>query len=125
MENNQTQSPMNNVVIMGNQYGKPVVTSPPIMTTPTLVIVNQDSTNILHPSQYKTVPVCCQCPNCNKMMTTFVVKKVNCCALCLCLVTGVLWYVLIQCFRGKDLCCYDASHTCPNCNALVGSYTSC
>ena len=83
--------------------GKPVVTPPPILTTPTLVIVNQDSTNILHPSQYKTVPVCCQCPNCNKMITTFVVKK-----------SIVVLYVYVQLlgFYGMSLFNVSEAKTC-------------
>ena len=63
--------------------------------------------------------------NGDKPVTTLVTKEFNCCACLLCFCTGLIWYVCIQACRGKDICCYDARHTCPSCGNVLGQYTAC
>ena len=117
MDANQTR------VAINNRYGYPVTAPPPY---PNAVVINQQSpTLLLRPDQYKSTPVCATCPSCHQTMTTVITKKCNCCACLLCWLTGVVFFVCIQMCRGKDLCCCDVDHTCPRCNALVGSYTPC
>ena len=123
MDPNHTQSPMNNVPVE-NRYGQPATIPAPVV--PGAVVVNQQApTLMLHPDKYKTTPVCVTCPTCRNNMTTVITKKFNICACLLCYCTGIICFVLIQLCRGKDFCCYDVEHTCPRCNAVVGTYTPC
>ena len=85
------------------------------------IVVNQ--VQPLFPQEYINVnPVNMTCLFCQKQMTTVVERKCNCCACCLCLILGGVCYIIIQAIRGKDLCCDDATHRCPYCNNVVGSY---
>ena len=110
----------------GPQYGQPVVSPPPMGAMPNTVVVNQATPAVMvHPNMFKTTPVSLTCTFCHKPITTTVTQTFNCCACCLCWFTGLLIYVCIQACRGKDICCYDASHTCPYCGNVVGTYTAC
>ena len=110
--------------MMGNQYGQPVVAAQPM--APNTVVINQQGPGVmLHPDLFKTTPVSITCPSCQKTITTTVTQNFNCLACLLCWCTGLLLFVCIQVCRGKDLCCYDATHTCPYCQAVVGTYTPC
>ena len=66
-------------------------------------------------------PVIMICPFCKQQITTIVEPEFNCCACCICCFIGVFYFVM-QAVRGKDLCCNDAKHRCPNCNNIVGNY---
>ena len=118
MDANQTN------VAINNRYGQPVTTPP--LFVPNQVVTNQNMPPImLRPDEYKTTPVCITCPSCRRNMTTVITKRFNCCACLLCYCTGILCFICIQLCRGKDFCCYDVDHTCPHCNAIVGTYTPC
>ena len=110
--------------MMGNQYGQPVVSAQPM--APNTVVINQQGPGVmLHPDSFKTTPVSITCPSCQKPITTTVTQQWNWLTCCLCWWTGIIFFICIQICRGKDLNCYDATHTCPQCQAVVGSYTSC
>ena len=109
---------------MDSAYGQPA--TEPLQSAPNTIVVNQQGpATMVHPDMFKTTPVALNCTFCHKPITTNVNKTFNCCACCLCYFTGILLYVCIQCCRGKDICCYDASHTCPYCGNVVGTYTAC
>ena len=87
------------------------------------IVVNQ--VEPIFPEQIINVhPINMICLFCQKPMTTVVEKKCNCCACCLCCILGGVCYFVLQAVRGKDLCCDDATHKCPYCNNVVGTYVS-
>jgi len=90
-----------------------------------IVINQQQPVMMANPLMFKTTPIALTCIFCNKPCTTVVQKKCNVCACLLCWCTGLLCYVCVQCCRQKDICCCDATHTCPNCGQVVGTYTAC
>ena len=90
------------------------------------IVINQQSpVTMANPLMFKTTPIALTCIFCNKPCTTVVQKKCNVCACLLCWCTGLLCYVCVQCCRQKDICFCDATHTCPNCGQVVGTYTAC
>ena len=122
---NQTQTPMANVVIVDNRYGQPI-TAPPSLLVPNAVVVNQQApVAMVNPEIFKTDPLSITCQNCKQNITTLVNKKFNIVTCLLCFCTGIIFYVCVQCIRGKDICCFDAEHNCPRCGSVVGTYTSC
>ena len=109
---------------MDSPYGQPATDYR--NAAPNTIVVNQQSPAVMvHPGMFKTTPVALNCTFCHKPITTNVTQTFNCCACLLCWCTGILLYICIQCCRGKDFCCYDASHTCPYCGNVVGTYTAC
>ena len=118
MEGQSPTAPM-----MGNQYGQPVVSAQPM--APTTVVINQQGPGVPQPDLFKSTPVSITCPSCQKTITTTVTQQWNWLTCCLCWWTGLLLYLCIQFCRGKDFGCYDATHTCPYCQAVVGTYNSC
>ena len=118
--------PPSSVPLMGNAYGQPIAVPPGPPQMPNTIVINQQSpAMMIHPNMFKTTPVSLNCTFCKKPITTTVTQTFNCCACCLCWCTGLLLYVCIQLCRGKDICCYDARHTCPYCGNVVGTYTAC
>ena len=116
-------TPMNNP---SQEYGQPVANAVPSNGMPTTIVVNQQSANgMINPNLFKTTSNTITCTFCHKTVNTTVVKKCKCCACCLCWVTGICIYLCIQACRGKDLCWYDARHTCPSCGNVVGNYNAC
>ena len=119
-EAGDTQAP-----IPVNQYGSPVM-APQGNVMPNTIIVNQQvPAVVVAPNFFKTTPVAITCNFCKQPINTVVTEEFNFCACLLCWCTGLLWYVIIQAIRGKDICCYDAKHLCPNCGALLGTYQAC
>ena len=114
------------VPMMDNQYGQPIVQGQQEPGMPNNVVVNQQNPAMnLPPNLFKVNPVALNCPFCKKVITTTVTQSFNCLACVVCWCTGCLCYMCIQMCRGKDICCYDAKHTCPYCQAVVGNYTPC
>ena len=90
------------------------------------IVINQQSPVMMaNPLMFKTTPIALTCIFCKKPCTTVVQQKCNVCACLLCWCTGLIFYVCVQCCRQKDICCCDATHTCPNCGQVVGTYTAC
>ena len=111
---------------MGNQYGNPANASLQSQQMPSSIVLNQQEPSVfIPPNMFKLQPVSLNCNFCHKPITTTVTQEFNCCACLLCWCTGLLWYVCIQACRGKDICCYDARHTCPSCGNVLGQYTAC
>ena len=51
--------------------------------------------------------------------------SIDCCACLLCWFIVLILYILIQICRSKDICCYNATHTCPYFLNVVGAYQAC
>ena len=94
----------------------------------TPVVVNQAQPqqviNVMN-TQFGTQPVSITCQFCKTPVTTNVQKTCSCCACCLCCWTGLFIWICIQCCRKKEINCWDAQHTCPNCGQILGNYKSC
>ena len=65
------------------------------------------------------------CQYCQKKIMTKSIQTFNCCTCIFCCCTGCLIYSVIQIIRGKDICCYDAEHRCPECKQVICEYHSC
>ena len=109
-----------------NKYGTAVVQT---TSSTGAVVVNQQSpvavVSVLDPRLFKSSSIVIQCPFCQNVISTEVQTSCSCCACCLCCWTGFIIYAIIQCCRGKDICCRDAVHTCPTCKKVVGNYVAC
>ena len=102
-------------------YPQPI--GQPIVGVASPVVVNQVvpvSVMAHTSSSYVTI-----CPTCKNMVSTTAIKQFNCCTCLLCYCTGIFWFLCIQMCRGKDFCCYDATHNCPVCGNLISTYESC
>ena len=105
-----------------NPYAQPVLFAQGEVVPPA-VLVNQQVW-VVDPKSYKTTPIALTCTFCNKPMTTHVDTKCSCLGCLFCFFCPGI-YICRQCFKGKDLWCYDAKHSCPHCRNVVGTYTSC
>ena len=96
---------------------------------PYTIVVNQPQQAVMvNPNMFKTNPIALNCTFCNKPITTTVNKEFNFGACCICFLTGLICYLIVQACRNKDLCFYDATHTthtCPYCGNVVGTYNAC
>ena len=64
------------------------------------------------------------CPSCHSTVYSRVTRKfsvLNCITYFCC---GPCW-MIYKCCNGKDYNCFDADHTCPKCNAHLGTYNAC
>ena len=92
------------------------------------VVTNQmqaQIVNIVPSVTFGTKPISITCQFCKNLITTQVEKSCNCCSCLLCCWTGFIFWVCIQACRNKEINCCDATHRCPSCGQLLGSYTSC
>ena len=113
------------VVQGGQPYPPPAVQ--PVVGQPgytAAIVVNQGGAGLALPANtsksYATT-----CPGCGQSIMTNAIRTFNCCTCLLCYCTGILCFICIQACRGKDFCCYDAVHSCPNCGRTLASYQSC
>ena len=113
------------VVQGGQPYPPPAVQ--PVVGQPgytAAIVVNQGGAGLALPANtsksYATT-----CPGCGQSIMTNSIRTFNCCTCLLCYCTGILCFLCIQACRGKDFCCYDAVHSCPNCGRTLASYNSC
>ena len=65
------------------------------------------------------------CQYCQKKVLTKSIQTFNFCTCVFCFCAGFLIYSIIQMIRGKDICCYDAEHRCPECQQVICEYHSC
>ena len=108
------------------QYGQPIANAVPSNGMPNTIVINQQPQNtMVNPNLFKTVPIAMTCQFCNKPITSTVNKEFNFLACCLCFCTGLICYLIVQACRQKDLCFYNATHTCPYCGQVVGNYNAC
>ena len=91
------------------------------------VVTNQVQPQVVNVINYNfgTTPIMMNCQFCKSPINTTVEKQWNCCTCCLCWMTGLVFFICVQSCRGKELCCYDAVHKCPNCGQILGYYNSC
>ena len=108
------------------QYGQPIANAVPSNGMPYTIVVNQpQQVAMVNPNMFKTSPIALNCTFCNKPITTTVNQEFNFGACCICFLTGLICYLIVQACRNKDLCFYDATHTCPYCGNVVGTYNAC
>ena len=89
-------------------------------------VTNQGAPIIIQSQEkFRSVPVSVTCQFCHTPVTTNVHKTCNCLNTLLCIFTGLLIWICIQCCRKKEITCCDAKHTCPNCGQQLGYYDSC
>ena len=109
-------------------YGAAIVNT---SSSPTAVVITQpvpvttEANLVLNPDLFKRKPITIKCPYCNNTVNTKVKEIYSCKACCLCCITGVCFYICVQACRDKDICCFDAEHTCPTCGKRLGNYKAC
>ena len=74
--------------------------------------------------EFKDEPVSMTCPFCLKVITTKTESKFNFVACFCCLIFNLL-YCCVQICLGKNACCCDIKHKCPECGRVLGYYKSC
>ena len=79
---------------------------------------------IVAPKEFKDDPISMTCPFCLKVITTRTESKFNFVACFCCLIFNLL-YCCVQICLGKNACCCDIKHKCPNCGKILGYYKSC
>ena len=79
---------------------------------------------IVAPKEFKEDPVSMTCPFCLKAITTKTESKFNFVACFCCLIFNLL-YCCVQICLGKNACCCDIKHKCPECGRVLGYYKSC
>ncbi len=91
------------------------------------VVMNQGTPQVVNvvTSSFGTKPVSITCQFCKTPVTTNVNKSCDCCSFLLCWCTCLVFWVCVQCCRNKEINCWDAQHTCPNCGQVLGYYTAC
>ena len=99
---------------------QPVPYGPPVQNQP--IVVNQYVPAA--PVKFKTSPVSMVCPYCKNNITTLVDTQFNCCNCCFCFCFCLIW-LIVMLVSEKDLNCSDATHKCPSCGKVIGSYQSC
>ena len=100
---------------------QPVVVQPqPVVSG--AIVINQTSPVYL--PRFGTIPTSMVCPYCQRQIFTAVEKTFNMGACCIFCWFGI-FYCIIQAIRGKEMCCEDATHKCPLCQRVVGTYTAC
>ena len=90
-------------------------------------IYNQSGPTVVNVvgTNFGTRPVSLTCQFCKTPVVTNVIETCSCGSVCLCIMTGFLMWVCIQCCRNKEINCCDAKHVCPNCGQVLGYYKSC
>ncbi len=106
-------------------YGEPP--GGPKVGDRSIVIMNQTQPQVVNVmnSNFGTKPVSLTCQFCKTPITTHVKKTFDCCSCLLCLFTSFLIWLCVQCCRDKEINCWDAKHTCPNCGQVLRYYNSC
>ena len=120
----QPPYPNNNPPAQNPPYTSPNQPYPPQYPQPVINQIQPQVVNVVN-TQFGTKPVSINCQFCKSPVTTVVKKSCNICSFLLCWCTGCIFWICVQAFRGKELNCCDAQHTCPNCGQILGNYTSC
>ena len=109
-------------------YGQPAGGQPHMRGPQQTPVTNQAQpqvVNVVAGQKFGTVPVSITCQFCKNPVTTVVEKTCNCGSCCLCCFTGLFIWICIQCCRDKEIGCKDATHKCPSCGNVLGTYQSC
>lgn len=67
---------------------------------------------------------CAVCPRCGKVGYTRAEQKCNVASIVFFCCLSECWFCY-QILQKKDLNCYDATHTCTNCNTMIANYNAC
>ena len=86
------------------------------------IVVNQYVPYIAH--KFKSSSLQMVCPFCHNNINTIVDVQFNCVNCCFCCCFFVLW-LIVMLAQEKDLNCSNATHKCPSCGKVLGSYQSC
>ena len=73
----------------------------------------------------KSRPVLVFCPFCKNNVITLVETHFNWLSCLCCLISRLIIWSIFQCMRNKDLNCNDATHRCPSCGNIIGTYSAC
>ena len=95
-----------------------------ILTTQSSQSSFEEKPIIVAPTEFKDDPISMTCPFCLKVITTKTESKFNCVA-CFCCLIFTLFYCCVQLCLGRNACCCDIKHKCPNCGKILGYYKSC
>ena len=76
------------------------------------------------PSKFRSSPVTMICPFCQVRISTKTESSFNFLACVSCYFFG-LFFLIFQAATGKNVCCFDIDHKCPECGKTLGSYKSC
>ena len=102
--------------------GQPVAYVQPVVASNQ---VNPNPVIVRNPQDFKCTPIVCTCPNCKNTVTTIVTTNFNVANCCCCFLTNILFWILFQCLRDKDISCNDATHICPHCQYVIFNYSAC
>lgn len=73
-------------------------------------------------TKFELDPVSTTCIFCKRPISTTVTQSFDCCAFSWCCFSLVIPYIIVQNCRGKEFLPYKATHTCPYCGNVVGTY---
>ena len=110
-------------------YGYPQFNEQQMMPQPiqaNTIVINQQVPNIVFTniSKIGTSPFSTTCQYCRTLIKTNVEKTCNCCVCLMCCYTGFIIFAIIQLCSGKEVCCCDAVHKCPNCGRILATYSA-
>lgn len=94
---------------------------PPIQNQPQTIVIKQ-YINIA-PLNLGTSPRSIVCPCCQNNITTIVEKTCNFWDFLLLAYFWIAW-VVVKIVKGKNVCCINATHKCPQCGQIIGKYNS-
>ena len=102
----------------------PQVVNQPIVSNQVLPsnVQNQVNPNLI---LLKSNPQFITCPHCGYSGITRTVNNFNIPNCLCCWFTDPICWLLFQVCRGKDISCFDATHFCASCNAVLGNYSAC
>ena len=66
-----------------------------------------------------------ECPFCSYQSLTIINKRLNYIAILICITTLVVFWVLVQKIRGKDLTFYNITHNCRKCESTIAEISAC
>ncbi len=116
---------MMNTLIPGREVS-PVVTTEHSMNSSSYIqgpIINAPTVPVII-REFKNKPISITCRFCRNNITTKTEESLNLFACCCCLFLCPL-YVCYKCLSDKDGGCFDYTHSCPRCGAILGKYKAC
>ena len=118
--NNQVQPQINNM----SNANLNVPNSIPVVNLSTLgpsIGREHGFVPIINPKEFGSKPISTYCPSCRFPITTTSSRKLNCCSCLFCCCCIELW-ICLQCYRKKEITCWDYEHKCPRCGFIIGNY---
>ena len=115
---------------INNNYGNPIIIQDPYTNEnhQEAIIITQiqpQIVTVIRNVKFGTFPVSVTCQFCQIPITSVVKKRFNICSCLFCCWFGFVFWVCFQSIRGKEINCFDAEHSCPNCGQKLGNYYSC